>query len=73
MIFQEKYFPCYVLLTYQISLPDYIYFFRYWAICVLVLFVINFEINLSNQSVFLHNQKDKNVNILRTKIAFKVK
>ena len=37
--------------------------------------VINFEINLSNQEVFSTQPKsqDKNVNILRTKRAFKVK
>ena len=26
MIFEEKYFSCYTLLTDQISLPDYLYF-----------------------------------------------
>ena len=30
MIFQEKCFSCYTLLTNQISLPDYLYFLRYW-------------------------------------------
>ena len=31
MIFQEKYFPCYILLADQISLSDWLYFARYWA------------------------------------------
>ena len=30
---------CYILLTDQISLSDCLYFLRYWAICVLWLFV----------------------------------
>ena len=30
-IFQEKYFPCYILLAHQISLSDWLYFSRYWA------------------------------------------
>ena len=37
-IFQEKYFSGYILLTDHISLPDYLYFLRYWIICVLQLF-----------------------------------
>ena len=39
MIFQEKCFSCYILLTDQISLPDCLYFSRYWVICGLQLFV----------------------------------
>ena len=38
-IFQEKYFSCYILLIGIISLPGSLYFLRYWAICVLQLFV----------------------------------
>ena len=38
-IFQEKFFSCYIPLTDQISLSDYLYFSRYWAISVLQLFV----------------------------------
>ena len=30
MIFKEKCFSCYILLTEQISLPDCLYFLRYW-------------------------------------------
>ena len=39
MIFQEKCLSCYILLTDQILLADYLYFSRYWAICVFQLFV----------------------------------
>ena len=51
MISQEKSFSCYILLTDPILLSDCLYFFRYWAICVLQMFVsqadiIKFEINL---------------------------
>ena len=37
--FPKKCFSCYILLTDQISLSDGLYFSRYWAICVLQLFV----------------------------------
>ena len=37
--FKKTYFSCYALLTDQISLPDCLYFLRYWSICVLQLFV----------------------------------
>ena len=37
--FEEKYFSCYILLTDQISLSDCLYFSKYWAICVLKLFI----------------------------------
>ena len=39
LIFQQKCFSCYILVTDQISLPDCLYFLRCWAICVLHLFV----------------------------------
>ena len=39
IIFQDKSFSCYILLTDQSSLPGSLYFLRYWAICVLQLFV----------------------------------
>ena len=35
IIFQDKFFSCYIQLTDQISLPGSLYFLRYWAICVL--------------------------------------
>ena len=34
MIFPEKFFLCNILLTDQILLSEYLYFMRYWAICV---------------------------------------
>ena len=39
MIFQQKCFSRYVLLTDQISLSDCLYFLRYWTICVLQVLV----------------------------------
>ena len=39
MIFREKFFSCYILLTDQISLSDCLYCSTYWVICVLQLFV----------------------------------
>ena len=63
-IFQEKYFCCYILLPDQISVSGCLYFVRYWAICVLKLFVhqcdiILFEIKLIylNKTFFQHDQK----------------
>ena len=37
MIFQEKCFSCYILITDQISLSDCLYFSRYWTICQCIL------------------------------------
>ena len=39
MIFEGKYFCCYILLADQISLSGCFYFVKSWAICVLQLFV----------------------------------
>ena len=39
MFFQENILSCFILLTESISLSDCLYFLRYWAICVLLLFV----------------------------------
>ena len=39
IIFKEKCFSCCILLIDQISLPGCLYFMRYWAICLLQLFV----------------------------------
>ena len=36
---EESYFSFCVLLPDQISLPGFLYFIRYWAVCVLYLFV----------------------------------
>ena len=78
MIFQEKCFS-YVLLTGQISLSDCLYFLRYWAICVLQLFVsqvINFEINLIfliRQFFYVTKKSRQNLNILRTEKAWRTR
>ena len=37
--FKANVFSCYILLTDQILLYDYLYLLRYWIICVLKLFV----------------------------------
>ena len=39
MGFKENVYHVIYLLADQVSLPDCIYFLRYWAICVLQLFV----------------------------------
>ena len=39
VFFQEKCLSFDILLTDQISLSDSLYFLKYWAICVLQLFV----------------------------------
>ena len=66
MIFEEKYFSYCIILTDQISLSDCLYFMKYWAICVLQLFVnqavtYNFELNLIFliKPIFQHDQKVK--------------
>ena len=33
---KKKCFSCYVLLTDQISLPDCLYFMKYWSICIAI-------------------------------------
>ena len=40
VIFEEKYLSRYILLTDQILLPDFLYFLRFWEICVLQLFAV---------------------------------
>ena len=37
--FSTKMFSYYILLTDKISLPGFVYFLRYWAKCVLQLFL----------------------------------
>ena len=87
--FWKKYFCCYTLLTDEMLLSGYLYFMRYWAIYVLQLFVnqvvkswilnltlnFGFWIYLSNQAFFptWTKTRDKNLNIFRTKRAFKMK
>ena len=82
MIFQEKCFSCYNQLIDQISVSDCLYFWSYWSICVSQLFVNQavkshiLKLTLSFQSSRLATRsksQEKNLNILRTKRAFKVK
>ena len=82
MIFQEKWFSCYILLTDQISLSDFLYFLKYLTICVLWLFVNqavasqNLKITasfLSSHFATSRKSQDKNLNILRMKTAFEMK
>ena len=56
LIFEEKYFSCYILLIDQISLSGCLYFVRYWSICQ---YLIKLLANHSNQAFFLHEQKVK--------------
>ena len=37
--FQEKCSSCYILSNDQVLLPDYLFFLKYWSICVLKLFI----------------------------------
>ena len=87
--FWKKYFSCYILLIDEMLLSGYLYFMRYWAIYVLQLFInqvvkswilnltlnFGFWIYLSNQAFFPTWTKthDKNLNIFRTKRAFRMK
>ena len=81
MIFHEKYFSCYILITDQISLSDCLYFLRYLGICVLLLylfviyfvFIIYVITFLSSRFVTWPKIINKNRNISRAKRAFKVK
>ena len=73
MIFQDKCFSSYILSVYQISLPDCLFFLRYWLICVFQLFfnqlvssqllkltLAVFRLTLAgNQAVFRYDQKVK--------------
>ena len=43
MIFEEKYFSGYILLTDQISLSGCLYFVRYWAIlCIVIQYLLQY-------------------------------
>ena len=75
---------CYILLIDQISLSGCLYFQRYWAICVLQLFVnqvvtsgilkltLSFYSNRFSYPTWPKGC-DKNLNILKIKRAFKMK
>ena len=81
MIFLEKCFSCYILLTDQLSSSYCLYFLRYWATSVLQLFFSqvvksNFEMKLiflTKLFFYMTKNQGKNLNILWTKRAFKVK
>ena len=67
MVFEEKYFSSYVLLSDQFILEDCFHFMRYWAMCVCCnylltrLWTLNFEINVIFliKSFLLHDQNVK--------------
>ena len=75
LIFEEKSFSCYILLSDQVSLSSCLYFVRYWAICVLQ-YSVNQAVTSklcnwryhSHQAVFSTWPKiwHENLNILRT-------
>ena len=78
MIFQEKYFSCYILLSVQIYLPGHHYFLRYYARCVLQLIVIQsatlkiLKLSLAFLSGHFptnHKSQDKNLDIFGTERA----
>ena len=84
MIFKEKYFSCYVLLT-NFNYSNFIVWLFFLheilghiciiIICFSVCDVINFEIKLSYQVFFLYDQKSLNkyLNISRTKRVFEMR
>ena len=81
-LFKKNFFPCYILLTDRISLPDCISFLRYLTICLLQLFVIQFVTSETLKwhwvfyQVFLFlscfptwsKSQTKNLNISRTEV-----
>ena len=77
MIFKENYFSCYIFLTDQIFLSEFLDFLKYWPICVLQIVyfpgcnVINFEIILFFL-IKLFFYMIKKLNILKPKRPFKV-
>ena len=89
MIFERKYFPGYILLTYKIYLSAYFYFVWYWVVCLLTFTLCDIgqcvycnclliklcrhQPYLLNQPFFLLDLKLTILNILRTKRNFKMK
>ena len=75
--FSRKMFLMLHAINWPKSLSDCLYFLRYWAICVLQLFVsqiVTSEILESIKPFFYITKKSRQkLNILRTKRAFKVK
>ena len=64
MIFEEKYITCYIPLTDQILLPDYLYFYEIIVVFFTGCGIMNFEINLR----FLIKQFSQLIKKVRTKI-----
>ena len=81
MIFQEKCFLFYILLTYQISLSDCLNFLRYWAICIAIVCspgceVGNFEIDfifLIKSFFYMTKKSMLKIKYLVNEIPFKMK
>ena len=83
MIFEETFsHVIFILLADQISLPDYVFFLRYWLVCVTKLFVCQSVTSyilrltlafLIKPFSYMTKTQDKNLNILRAKRAFIVK
>ena len=82
MIFQEKCFSSYILLTGQMSLSHCLYFLRYWVICVVIICfpvcdTINFKINYSflfKPFFYMTKNVETNIsNIFKTKRTFNMK
>ena len=82
MIFQEKYFSCYILINspyFTVWLPLLLEILINMCILIIVSVseVINFEINdeISDENIFLHEQKswNKNVDTLRMKSSLNMK
>ena len=81
MILQQKCSIYCILFTDQISLSHWLYFLRYWAICVSQLFVNQAVTSKISKLIWpfwsrsFHTwtkSQDKNLSILRTKRVFKV-
>ena len=82
IIFKEKYLLCYSLYIDQVSLSGCFSFLRHSAICVLQLFVKQVVTSwILNLTLYFHSScysawpksHDKRLNILKTKMAFKMK
>ena len=79
MSFEEINFPCYILLTDQISLPGLLYFVKYTATCVLQLFnwvvtswILKLTLSFQSKRFSTKPKKSRDIlwNILWKKRAF---
>ena len=79
MSFEEINFPCYILLTDQISLPGLLYFVKYTATCVLKLFnwvvtswILKLTLSFQSKRFSTKPKKSRDIlwNILWKKRAF---